>query len=647
MLPPDGVLQSPTSSVIEDSARFKDTLIEAVQAEDLSEVRRILTAIPDHLRKTTLLQPSVKMEHKLQTPLMAGAATGNISIVGAVLASFEELFVGDEDKRQSERRRQKEMKRQMEITDVDDRTLLMHASCSGSSAMFNVISHEVQRKQIRKVLTQQDANGMTFLHHAMNAKSDEDTNFAEPTGRPNSPTSSVLEEWAADPVFVVEPSEAEQPTTHVPNAELLDPWVPVVKSALKFARASLWLPEYRRQLLVRDAWGRSAIEHALNSGRPQLVEVVFDAIRRDVYDEESDVSLRAQDSTVASKIQSFVPGNLIVIFQLLLPETGADPTGPLSLLALLCFIAPLWSWGASMGQGKSDPKLRNTRARVTAAKYALAGPAMFFWGISTSNIGQASFNMSETVSAAVATIIIPALDSFFASGGARQTFSKVSIAILDFWDNLGKKPASKIARARARDLDGDGDDYDKRDVRRRSTFGTTGLELSEASSQRKSLEPPLSALRNAMEERGINAQEALHALTELSPSEHLHSVRSPRSAISKVFDEGETATAEVLGSLNPHQDIQDCKTEAVEALRSLDPRPVLREVVDKGRTSTIRENLEASAAAASAGEAKQSIEARSALREVVEEGKEVAVDAVEGVVAPVTAPDLDPRRSRS
>lgn len=41
------------------------------------------------------------------------------------------------------------MKRQMEIVDVDDRTLLMHASCSGSSAMFNVISQEVQRKQVR------------------------------------------------------------------------------------------------------------------------------------------------------------------------------------------------------------------------------------------------------------------------------------------------------------------------------------------------------------------------------------------------------------------------------------------------------------------------------------------------------------------
>lgn len=69
-------------SAKEHSARFQDTLIEAVQAEELTDVRRILKAIPEHLRKATLLLPSVKMEHKLQTPLMAGAATGNISIVG-------------------------------------------------------------------------------------------------------------------------------------------------------------------------------------------------------------------------------------------------------------------------------------------------------------------------------------------------------------------------------------------------------------------------------------------------------------------------------------------------------------------------------------------------------------------------------------
>eukprot|EP00752_Nemacystus_decipiens_P009952 g8875.t1 len=234
------------------------------------------------------------MEYKLQTPLMSSAATGNISIVGAVLAAFEELFVGDGDKRQSDRQREQEMKRQMKIVDVDDRTLLMHASCSGSSAMFNVISQEVQRKQLRKVLTRQDANGMNFLHHAINAKSDDKTDATQ--GQPPSPLELAPDEWEADPGFVVVAnSGAEEPPTPIPSAELLDPWVPVVKSAFKFARASLWLAEYRRQLLIRDAWGRSAIEHALNSGRPQVVEVVFEAIRRDVYDEERALHLDGDD----------------------------------------------------------------------------------------------------------------------------------------------------------------------------------------------------------------------------------------------------------------------------------------------------------------------------------------------------------------
>eukprot|EP00903_Cladosiphon_okamuranus_P016948 g15623.t1 len=156
------------------------------------------------------------MEHKLRTPLMVGAATGHISAVGAVLASIEDLF-GDGDKKQMELLRKREMTRQMEITDVDDMTLLMHASCSGNAAMFNVVTQEIQRSQFRRVLTQQDANGMTFLHHAINSNSDQ---------------------------------------------------------------------LYRRQLLARDSWGRSALEHALTSGRSQVFEVVYDAIREDIYDDE-------------------------------------------------------------------------------------------------------------------------------------------------------------------------------------------------------------------------------------------------------------------------------------------------------------------------------------------------------------------------
>lgn len=74
----DGNRSSPISSAVAtNSARYKDDLIEAIQAEKIADARKILKTVPKRLLGATLLSPSLKMEHKLQTPLMAGAATGN------------------------------------------------------------------------------------------------------------------------------------------------------------------------------------------------------------------------------------------------------------------------------------------------------------------------------------------------------------------------------------------------------------------------------------------------------------------------------------------------------------------------------------------------------------------------------------------
>lgn len=57
----------------------------------------------------------------------------------------------------------------------------------------------------------------------------------------------------------------------------------------------------------------------------------------------------------------------------------------------------------------------------------LGAPAMFFWGVGTSNIG-ATFGWSESLSAtalAVATICIPALDAFFNSKVVEQWYEQV------------------------------------------------------------------------------------------------------------------------------------------------------------------------------------------------------------------------------
>lgn len=61
-------------------------------------------------------------------------------------------------------------------------------------------------------------------------------------------------------------------------------------------------------------------------------------------------------------------------------------------------------------------------------------PATFFWGVGTSSIGPISFDWADSVSAAalgVATIVIPALDSFFSGRGARALVAMVRRAF--FW----------------------------------------------------------------------------------------------------------------------------------------------------------------------------------------------------------------------
>ncbi|CAM9613662.1 unnamed protein product [Scytosiphon promiscuus] len=510
---PPGSLHS--LAVGSDATRCQDELMDAITASPahVVTVRNILWSIPKELRKSVLLTPSVSTRHKLRTPLMAAAATSQMPVVGAVLSAIGDAYSDEGTEKRRVKARTLAMQKQLEMVDVDGMNLLMHASCGTCSAVFQALSQAVQPSQLRSLIKAKDAQGKTILHHAVNGKADESAiarpRAASSTGARQRSASTARE---GDPLAEPARSSGERldtvtegggPADAQARAEenlVLDPRLPVIESVLEFARSKMWMPEYRKLLQARDGWHRSIIEHAIMTGRTQIFEAVFDAIRRDIFDEKldllldpgvesshaqtslsralaslesdevpllvrektkslkSDVSKRKDDSTVTSKIQGFIPGNLIVIFQLLLPEFTESSDQPMYLLLVLCLIAPFWSWGAAMST-KIDPDTKNTRAsRQTASKHILALPAMFFWGIGTSKIASNSFGWDETASAAalaVATIVIPALDTYFSGRGARATISVITIAILDMVD--GKKKKSNRALERSNQLYGQGD----------------------------------------------------------------------------------------------------------------------------------------------------------------------------------------------
>eukprot|EP00903_Cladosiphon_okamuranus_P012420 g11638.t1 len=267
----------------------------------------------------------------------------------------------------------------------------------------------------------------------------------------------------------------------------MDPAVVVFKTAWWLVQEVLWKEQVREQLKATDAWGRSLLTHAVLSGRVAVFDAVFFEAQANILDDEVDlllginkddgtetvmeealakapkamaarvsrrdqelkksVALQERASTIEAKIQSFIPGKLIVIFQLLLPEVGSSNTARLSLLLVMSAIAPILAWAGSL---VAREKPSSNEKRQSGMSLFLSAPAMFFWGLGTSTIAQhddgLSWSPSTSAAAlAVATIVIPGVDAFFASKKVEQWYDRWSCQRWRF----SQRAATKWAREQA------------------------------------------------------------------------------------------------------------------------------------------------------------------------------------------------------
>ncbi|CAM9983897.1 unnamed protein product, partial [Scytosiphon promiscuus] len=137
-----------------------------------------------------------------------------------------------------------------------------------------------------------------------------------------------------------------------------------------------------------------------------------------------DVDARSKLSSMNAKIESFIPGKLVVMFQLLLPQIAEGRQ--LILLYIMCAIAPMMKLATSTVD--PDSKHPGVAPRSNKLSVVLGAPAMFFWGVGTSTVGTTGLGWSSSLSAtsmAAATLAIPAVDSFFNSRKAYSLGDKI------------------------------------------------------------------------------------------------------------------------------------------------------------------------------------------------------------------------------
>ncbi|CAM9530471.1 unnamed protein product, partial [Sphacelaria rigidula] len=560
------------SGALEEASNL---LFEEIEAGHTKNVRNSFNIGGGLKLEKIILQQSAHVKHHFRTPLMAAAATGKFALFRATLHAIDRLFEkNDEGVSRQENSRKTVMMKQLELkddsgmtlamiaassgniatvgavlreaqqacahdpqtllaVDYDQKTALIHAAMSGSSAVFNevlkaihehfhdegvygqlvtssagrktILMHAVRAgnlmglnavltgcetylppKKVRHLLKVEDCDGVTLLMHSIIAARDstyipDDVRVTQqtqihqtsgPTDGANiapAPSASglVAEEQSVSSMsragVFAQDVEAAVDENYMGRSSVV-----MFKSTFNFIRKFLWKEQIREQVLATDSWGRSILTLAVRSGHTRVFDAVFYAARENVLDYEVDkmlgidkdddsetameaalttatsemkdlvtkrsqqlkksVALREKASTIEAKIQSFIPGKMIVIYQLLLPEV-TDEEQMFYMLLILCIIAPVLAWGSNLIS--KDSSSGQDGASKTTMAILLSAPALFFWGIGTSDAGKITLGWDQSLSAAalaVATIVIPGVDAFFASQTAIQYLDQWSCA---------------------------------------------------------------------------------------------------------------------------------------------------------------------------------------------------------------------------
>ncbi|CAM9344227.1 unnamed protein product [Ectocarpus sp. 12 AP-2014] len=435
----------------------------------------ILEAVVERVRLVQAPERLLDRDHSATTVLMHAAGAGRSAVFTVILDELQRCYKDN-------------VEDQLLASSADDRTILMHAARCGDQMGVLSVSHACQRfimpSRLRKLIKQVDGEGVTFLMHAISATA---YHTGPPTTTTTTSTTTTIgggqrqpadeeagegeagngddydEEEEDDVAVAAAVAAAGEGAPR--NEWVLDPGMAVLKSAWALVEEVLWKQQVREQLKATDSWGRTIFGHAVLTRRPKVFDAVFFAAREHILDDEiaalmginkedkSDtvmetalqtvpramaarvarrdqelkraITLEERASTIESKIQSFIPGKLIVIFQLLLPEVGSSDK--LTLLIIMSAIAPGLSWAGSL---VAREKPGSTEKRRSLVSLFLSAPAMFFWGLGTSTVGMTrGMGWDDSASAAalaVATIVIPAVDAFFNSRKVEQWYDKWS-----------------------------------------------------------------------------------------------------------------------------------------------------------------------------------------------------------------------------